>query len=417
MTLAAEMSDVQRDSFARSNARTNIWHGPVRSGKTVATVLRWLDYVDRQAPPGDLFILGKTQHALVRNIIGPMREFLGSDLVWSPSSGMLRFWGRDHWVIGANDARAEEKIRGCTAAGVLGDEVTLWPRSFWQMQLSRTSIPGAKGFFTTNPDSPSHWLKRDFIDRAHELDLAAFHWGLRDNPYLEEAFVNALCLEYTGLWHKRYIEGIWALAEGAIYDSWNESIHVRPRPDMIPDEYIIGVDFATSSPTAYEMVAIKHLPGGVPRAWVDAEYYYDPARSMRQRSCEELAGDMLAFQTRRRYPVTPVTGVYVDPSAAALELDFARVGIAVSHANNEVSPGIQTVTRLLRSGMFTIAPECVELVREFPGYVWDPKRSMLGIDEPIKAEDHALDALRYALHSRGLGGASPLDLLTPTYGR
>jgi hypothetical protein len=180
----------------------------------------------------------------------------------------------------------------------------------------------------------------------------------------------------------------------------------------VPDEYVIGVDWATSSPTAYVLVGVKHRPDGRPRVWVESELYYDPERSQRQRSCDELANDMLGFMAGRAHPSVPISAVYVDPSASALELDFERAGISVTHADNDVAGGIQTVAKLLRTGLFTVDPQrCPNLVREFPGYVWDPKASARGKDEPVKADDHALDATRYALHSRGLGGGSLLDLL------
>ena len=38
------------------------------------------------------------------------------------------------------------------------------PQSFFQMLLSRLSPEGARLYGTTNPDSPYHWLKTDYLD-------------------------------------------------------------------------------------------------------------------------------------------------------------------------------------------------------------------------------------------------------------
>ncbi len=40
---------------------------------------------------------------------------------------------------------------------------------------------------------------------------------------------------------------------------------------------------------------------------------------------------------------------------------------------------------------------CTNLIREIESYVWDPKSSEKGYDEPLKKDDHAVDALRYAI--------------------
>ena len=111
------------------------------------------------------------------------------------------------YVVGANDERAEGKIRGSEFAGALIDEATLIPEGFFKMLLSRLSIPGAQLFASTNPDSPYHWLKTDYIDREEELNLKVFSFDIRDNPSLGETYIEELSKEYHGLWYKRYLMG------------------------------------------------------------------------------------------------------------------------------------------------------------------------------------------------------------------
>ena len=71
---------------------------------------------------------------------------------------------------GANDARSEGKIRGITLGGAYCDELTLFPKDFFTMLLSRLSAPGAKLFATTNPDVPTHWLKKEYHDNKKLVD-------------------------------------------------------------------------------------------------------------------------------------------------------------------------------------------------------------------------------------------------------
>src|SRR5690625_7803891 len=72
--------------------------------------------------------------------------------------------GRRIHLEEANDRQSESKIRGMTIAGHYGDEITLWPESYFAQSLARMSVAGAKMIGTTNPDSPNHWLKKDWID-------------------------------------------------------------------------------------------------------------------------------------------------------------------------------------------------------------------------------------------------------------
>lgn len=402
------LTDVQRDSFCNSNARINVWHGPVRSGKTFSSVLRWIDYLTRDAPPGDCYMLGKTVSTLKRNIIGPMQEFLGSAMRYSSAKNEIRIFDRLIHTVGAATELAQGLLRGATAAGAYCDELSLYPESVWTMLLSRLSLPGAKVFATTNPDSPAHWLKVKFIDREDELGpdhLRAFSWSMDRATFLAPSFVEALKKEYTGLWYKRFIEGLWVLAEGAIYDMFDENIHVIDTPPFKrPDYYIVGVDYGTGNPTCFEMIAVKRRHNALPLCWAEHEYYYDSKASTRQKTDAEYAADMKRFLAKHSLrhgmiPV-PVSVIYVDPSAASFKLQLRRAGLPqVKDADNDVLNGIRTVSTMLHEGTYKLCRECKYAIQEYGGYVWNPKKSQKGIDEPVKTNDHAKDAERYALHS------------------
>jgi PBSX family phage terminase large subunit len=395
-----ELAPVQRRSFVRSDKRLNIWHGPVRSGKSIASLARWLDYVGRDAPAGDLFMTGRTVHALKRNILGPMEEMIGPGLRYSIPTGEGKIWGRPFHIVGANDQRSEGKIRGATAAGWYADEVSLYPADFFRMALSRMSVPGAKMFITTNPDSPAHWLKTEYIDRAHEIDAAVFHWGLRENPYLTTEFINALEREYTGLWRKRFVEGLWVLAEGAIYDMFHDEVHIRDEAPGVPSEYIVGVDYATGNPTAFILIAVQYRHKAPPIAWAESEYYYDSTKALRQKTDIEYSRDLATFIGARDFPRVMVTAVYMDPSAASFRLQCERDGIAqIRDADNDVLNGIRTVSSWMYSGRYTLMRRCVNTIREYSSYVWDPKKAARGEDAPVKTQDHCKDGERYAIHS------------------
>ena len=176
----------QRWSMKRATARLNIWEGSVRSGKTVATNTQFIKTLPKASKNGEIFLIGKTLDSLKRNIINPMYNLVGDDLVHYPGKREVHLWDRVIYTVGANDERAVGKIQGATIALCLGDEIALWPESFWVMLDSRLSLDTSQLLGTTNPDNPKHFLKKLYLDRKGELDLNSFHFKLDDNPFISD---------------------------------------------------------------------------------------------------------------------------------------------------------------------------------------------------------------------------------------
>ncbi|MDI3341269.1 MAG: PBSX family phage terminase large subunit [Sphaerobacter sp.] len=381
-------------SLEESTARINVWHGSVRSGKTVTSLVRWMEFV-RTAPPGDLLMAGKTERTLKRNILDPLAEMVGGRAFrYRAGSGEARLFGRRIYVAGANDERAEGKIRGLTLAGAYGDEIALWPESFFRMLLSRLSVRGAKFFGTSNPDGPYHWLKREFLDRTAELDLRHWSFGLDDNPNLDAAYVEALKREYTGLWYRRYVLGQWVAAEGVVYDMFDEHVHVVDTP-LACDRWYLGVDYGTANPCVFLLIGERTGEDGRRQLYVHDEYYYDGRTSGRQRTDAEYSRDLASFLTRHQ--VAP-RAVVVDPSALSFITQLRRDGIPVVEADNDVLPGIRSVATMLAQRRLFVNRACKHLIGEMQTYSWDATAQKRGEDKPLKQHDHAPDALRYVAY-------------------
>ena len=382
----------QREAARGCVARINIFEGSVRSGKTVSSLLAWLRFV-REGPPGNLLMAGKTQRTLKRNVIDPLVEWLGTSRCrYVQGSGEVWLLGRRVYIAGANDERAQDKIRGLTLAGAYGDEITTWPQSFFTMLLSRLSIPGAGCTGATNPDNPYHWLKREYLDRAGELDLRTWSFRIEDNPHLDPAYIEALKHEYTGLWYQRFIEGRWVQAQGAVYDMWDPEKHTISRAELPKrwDRLNVGVDYGTGNPTVFLLVG--EYRG---KLYVIREYYHD-GREKGQKSPAQHSRDF-----REWIGNTPYQWVVVDPAAAAFIAQLRQDGVTrIRHADNDVLPGIQEIASRLSNGTLWVCREdCPNLIREFASYVWDENAQKRGEDRPVKEHDHALDALRYVVRT------------------
>jgi PBSX family phage terminase large subunit len=393
----------QKFSYWNSNKRLNIWEGSVRAGKTIASIWRWIKYIGN-APKGDLVMTGKTNGSLYRNIIRPMYELLGDDMHYASKhdSRVVELWGREIFCFGANDESAEGKIRGLTVAGGYGDEITLWPASYFKMHLSRMSVANAKFFGSTNPDNPNHWLKQEYLNRAGELDLRSFHFDIRDNRFLPPEFVAALMKEYVGLWFRRFIKGEWCVAEGAIYDFFEESMHCGYRHPKAK-WHVVSIDYATGNPTSYGLYGIN--PNTRPKIWRERGYFWDSKKEGRQKTDTDYSNDMQTFLNwngkGEGEKIVP-RKIYVDPSAGSFKLQLKKDGFHfVTDANNDVLDGIRTQAKMLQNGEYMIIRHksnqpCID---EYYGYVWDDKATKRGEDKPLKTSDHTKDEERYVLHS------------------
>jgi phage terminase large subunit len=108
--------------------------------------------------------------------------------------------------------------------------------------------------------------------------------------------------------------------------------------------------------------------------------------------------ERVVMQSREWMNERKATAVIVDESAAGLIADLRNAGLPAEGHKGRVLDGIAIVQGLLtvqKDGLprLTIDPSCVNTINEFESYVWKP-----GKDEPVKENDHALDAVRYFAH-------------------
>ncbi|MEV0413943.1 PBSX family phage terminase large subunit [Streptomyces sp. NPDC050448] len=397
MTTLAPLSPKQVDSIRGATRRINIWHGSVRSGKTIASLVCFLLMIRRAPASGLIVICGRSLQTIERNCLDVLadRALFGdvaAEVHHTRGATTAVILGRVVHLVGASDARAEGRLRGMTASLAYCDEVTLLPAAFFRQLLARLSVPGAKLIGTTNPDSPRHWLRTDYLDRAGDLDLAAFHFRLADNPSLSEAYVAALAAEFTGLWRRRMILGEWVVAEGAIYDAYDEQQHVV---DELPPmrRYWVGIDYGTANPFASLLLGL----GDDDRLYVVSEWRHDSRLAHRQmtdaqysRAVRDWLGEL---------DVTP-EWTFIDPSAASYSNQLWADGHpGVTRAVNDVIDGIRSVSNALDADLLRIHRSCEGLLGELPNYVWSEEAAARGEDKPVKKDDHSVDALRYVIHS------------------
>ena len=387
MIYTEKQKELLRAFKGKQLKRINILHGSVRSGKTWISLVLWAFWVLASPEDKNYLMVAKTLTSLKRNCLDLLEALVGkNNFTYSTAQKEGTLFGRKIYLEGVNDARAESKIRGMTLQGAYCDELTLFTEDFFSMLLSRLSEPNAKLFGTTNPDSPNHWIKTNYIDRQDELDLFIMQFLIEDNSFLDAEYVEQLKKEYVGVFYNRFILGQWVIAEGLVYPMFDKKRHVIdecPEPQGEYFEYYISIDYGTINPCSMGLWRLERE-----RSIRVQEVYFDSKKKKRQATdeeyytmLEELAGDKL------------INCVVVDPSAASFIETIRRHGkFSVRKANNDVLDGIRVTGTLLQNDKIFIHSSCENSIREFGVYRWDEKATD---DKVIKEFDHAMDDVRY----------------------
>ena len=310
------------------------------------------------------------------------------------------------------------------------------PESFVNQATGRCSVEGSKYWFNCNPDGPYHWFKVNWIDKSisylgkervrkirEEAEkegkapglkkVLYVHFTMDDNLSLSEKIKERYRSDYNGVFFKRYILGLWAMAEGIIYDMFSEEKHVVDSDEVaaswqqdhggsfwVGDSYV-SCDYGTQNPTAF----LLWSKGADGRWYCRREYYYSGRDKGQQKTDKEFSEDMTKWLCGEK-----IRAVVLDPAAASFKAQLEKDGYKVKKAKNDVLDGIRFVATLLNQGSILIDIGCVNLIKEFGSYIWDEKAAEHGEDKPVKMHDHALDGLRYMAYTiiRRLSGISVL---------
>lgn len=402
----------QLDFMLYQDKRINLLTGSVRSGKTYISLLKWAIFVGTMPETAEFIMVGKTLTSLKRNCLGLLQDLVGTqNFVYSISQKSAKLFGRTIWLEGANDDRAESKIRGMTLAGAYVDELTQIPEDFYRMLLSRLSVKNAKLYATTNPDAPSHWVKVDIIDND-EIEKQIWSFTLDDNVILkrenEEYFEN-LKKEYQsmgGVFYERFILGLWVLAEGLIYKQFANNTEMFLK-DEAKDEYgnkinfliiSIGIDYgATKGETEFKATGITQY---FKEAWSIGEKklagLYTP---------DAIYTEFIKFYKEIVSEYGKVTHAFGDYGALGQVLTYGlnkklqEDGIPLyvqDCIKGQIIDRIYMDQMLFAQGRRFILRKCKYLIEAYQQAVWDDKKPDTRLDDGTTPIDD-LDASEYSM--------------------
>jgi PBSX family phage terminase large subunit len=275
-----------------------------------------------------------------------------------------------------------ETLRGQRFDFVVIDEIASMRNFFlnWQ-EVLRPALTDRKGevLFISTPKGFNHFY--DLFNTQDE-DYKSFHYTTYDNPYMpvdevekakKELPEDRFAQEYLADFRKQ---------QGLVYKEFSRERHVYETLPSKTDEYIAGIDFGFTNPCA--VIHIKR--DGDDNYFVTDEWYKTG------RTEEQIAEYVKSCNFNRVYP---------DPEAPSAIQVMNTKGIAVIEVvknKDSIMNGINRVRTLLKMGKLHIHKSCVNLISEFETYSYPEKKPDKNeYENPIKENDHALDALRYAL--------------------
>lgn len=404
--------------------------GPAGTGKSRACLEKLL-IVALKYPGMRGLIVRKTLASLSSTALVTWREKVASEAlrageVWfyggsSEEPAQYRFKNGSSLVVGGMDKAT--KIMSSEYDIVYVQEATELITDDWEAITTRLRngvLPYQQLIADCNPDRPNHWLH----ERTKVGTTALLHSRHEDNPLLfdEGGALTKVGAAYiakldalTGVRYLRLRKGIWAAAEGLVYEDYDPAVHLIDRFDIPSDwdRYWV-IDFGFANPFVLQWWAED--PDG--RLYMYREIY------MSQRLVEDHAKDVLNL-------VRDEKGVWREPKPVAIICDHDAEDRATftRHTDLPTTPARKTKTKgiqatqarfkiqkdgkpriffmrdslVRRDQAMVDAGRPTHTVDELTGYVWPTDKTGDKAEEPVKENDHGMDDVRYLVSHRDRG--------------
>jgi PBSX family phage terminase large subunit len=428
-----------RDLFGLRGSEIAI-AGPAGTGKSLACL--WRVHLAALKYPGIRALvvrkygvtLGSTTLVTFEEKVA--RQALDSGVVrWfggnAKEAACYRYANKSKIVVGGMDK--PEKVLSSEYDLVFVDEATELTETDWETlgtRLRHGALPWQQQIAACNPAQPTHWIKT----RSDRGTMRMLHSRHRDNPayYRDDGTLTPQGEDYmakldnlTGVRRLRLRDGIWAAAEGVIFEEWDEGLHhIDPFP--VPDTWTRwwSCDFGYTNPLVLQMWAED--PDG--RLYLYREIYRtkktvpEHCRDIMETVADEDPHQPGRWIWREKKP----RAIICDHDAEGRVVLSQGVGIGTIAAKKGVTDGIQAVQQrmkpagdgqprlfIFRGALVHRDPELVDAKKptctaeEIPAYIWKVPgpgaQSQAPKEEPLKENDHGADAMRYLCAERAVG--------------
>jgi PBSX family phage terminase large subunit len=283
-----------------------------------------------------------------------------------------------------------ESLRGQSFDMIVIDEVAMM-RNFWTswQEVVRPTLTDRKGevMFISTPKGFNFFYEL-YNMHLTDKDYASFHFTSYDNPHLDKDEIDKARAELTETRFSQEYLADFKKVEGLVYKEFDRSRHLyETLPTDRHFEFLGGVDFGYNNPAA------------VPHIYKDSNgtYYIDNEWYQKGRTEVQIADYVLSCKFNRVYP---------DPENPSAISVLASKGVNVREViknKDSIKNGINKVRDLFKQNKLFINKRCVNLIAELESYCYPDSIDGLNESEnPIKENDHLLDATRYVIYMEHL---------------
>jgi phage terminase large subunit len=356
-----------------------------------------------------------------------------------PVTSEIHYHGLDSGRTSSD--KLPKKIMSHEFGWVFVDEGTELSEDEWAALLTRLRydgknqagvyypVPVQQIFTATNPAPPTHWMYGQFIRDGGEPGTSVYRMSLHDNPGVSKAYRERMENQLSGIHYERLVEGKWKGASGMIYDEYDPLEHLK-HPHDLPGAWTInrqsewgatGEKVYWAEPPAdwriYRAIDFGYTNPFVCQWWArspDDTLVLFREIYQSQRIIDDIADDIKDYDPRNRR----VNKTVADHDAEGRET-LEREGVSTVAAKKDVLDGITAVKSRLKfddrgkadiyfmEGARVHKPDPDRLMEdgtlkttdEISGYVWDEDATDKGDEEPVKEDDHGMDAMRYLVYT------------------
>ena len=385
-----------QEAFVLSRNAETAYVGGVGSGKTAAGVIRAKRHV-HDWNPGETGAIVSPTVPMLRNVIEPELRKWG--LLDAPGVEYRRSENRIDYPNGAtiilesaNNDRKIERLRGLNLAWAWMDEAAYQDAKVYNVLSDRLRVGSYRNLFATTTPRGFNWVHEVFAEPlpdAPAVDLpdgavyrndattSILGVSTRANPAHPDDYIDRQERQRSGEAYEQEIEGKFVSFEGLVYKWFDRENRVAT--DDLPerwDKTIYGLDWGGSAPTA---IVVCRRAGD---EWYVVDEFYE-TRVVNETIVAELE------RFHERYGRGPI---YCDTNEPRAIDQLGREGFDAREADKSVETGIRFIDSL-RDRLF-VAETCRHVVDEFNTYQYKDGGDS---DDVLKENDHAMDALRYAL--------------------
>ena len=224
-------------------------------------------------------------------------------------------------------------------------------------------------YLTLNPIDANNWIP---TRAAHEEDVEVIKSNFMDNPYLDDSYKKVLTdlINQDENFYRIYALGEWGMVQRRIYTNFTV---VPALPQMKNAHWAYGLDFGQVNPSCI-IRAINH----------DDKFYIEECLYESGLTNSDL---IEAFSHLER------GDIYGDPSAKMMITEIRRAG----YSAHEGHKGVKESIDLCQRQTLYVPESSTNLIKELQSYQWRADKDGNILSEPIKYNDHAVDAMRYAV--------------------